>query len=168
MSRCGDSGGLWGDTWRKEKKPWGEDHQDVSLQTSRSLLLLFKNKRDFHRFTLDEITQGSENCLCLFVSIQSPQHVDIAEVFADQCRENLERSPCKDIFSNCRKWGPAHSHPSPALLLLLEPLFFQLTWLVVALLCVCDPGPSTSTWVLVRLQTTKTACTMTGSCSGRC
>lgn len=41
--------------------------------------------------------------LCPFVSTQSPQHVDIAEVFADQCRENLERSPCKDIFSNCRK-----------------------------------------------------------------
>uniref|UniRef100_A0A669F6F3 G protein-coupled receptor kinase n=1 Tax=Oreochromis niloticus TaxID=8128 RepID=A0A669F6F3_ORENI len=29
--------------------------------------------------------------------------VDIAEVFADQCRENLELSPCKEIFSNCRK-----------------------------------------------------------------
>lgn len=37
MSCCCDSGGLWGDTWRKEKKPWGEDHQDVPLQTSKSL-----------------------------------------------------------------------------------------------------------------------------------
>lgn len=41
---------------------------------------------------------------CVYVLMQSPQHVDIAEVFADQCRESLERSPCKDIFSNCRKW----------------------------------------------------------------
>ncbi|XP_029366610.1 G protein-coupled receptor kinase 5 [Echeneis naucrates] len=38
-----------------------------------------------------------------FLSKQSPQHVDIAEVFAEQCRENLELSPCKEIFSNCRK-----------------------------------------------------------------
>ncbi|GLD72558.1 G protein-coupled receptor kinase 5 [Lates japonicus] len=38
-----------------------------------------------------------------FLSKQSPQRVDIAEVFADQCRENLELSPCKEIFSNCRK-----------------------------------------------------------------
>uniref|UniRef100_A0A672JL20 G protein-coupled receptor kinase n=1 Tax=Salarias fasciatus TaxID=181472 RepID=A0A672JL20_SALFA len=26
----------------------------------------------------------------------------LSEVFADQCRENLELSPCKEIFSNCR------------------------------------------------------------------
>lgn len=38
-----------------------------------------------------------------FLSKQSPQRVDIAEVFADQCRENLELSPCKEIFSNCHK-----------------------------------------------------------------
>uniref|UniRef100_A0A8D0ARQ2 G protein-coupled receptor kinase n=1 Tax=Sander lucioperca TaxID=283035 RepID=A0A8D0ARQ2_SANLU len=38
-----------------------------------------------------------------FLSNQSPQRVDIAEVFADQCRENLELSPCKEIFSNCHK-----------------------------------------------------------------
>uniref|UniRef100_A0A671VPV2 G protein-coupled receptor kinase n=1 Tax=Sparus aurata TaxID=8175 RepID=A0A671VPV2_SPAAU len=38
-----------------------------------------------------------------FLSKQSPQRVDIAEVFADQCRENLELSPCKEIFSNCCK-----------------------------------------------------------------
>lgn len=43
--------------------------------------------------------------VCLYVLMQSPQRVDIAEVFADQCRENLERSPCKEIFSNCRKWA---------------------------------------------------------------
>lgn len=65
--------------------------------------------------------QREEECgrwvrsMCLLVSTQSPQHVDIAEVFADQCRENLERSPCKDIFSNCRKWGAAHSHLSQQL-----------------------------------------------------
>uniref|UniRef100_A0A3Q3LAE8 G protein-coupled receptor kinase n=1 Tax=Mastacembelus armatus TaxID=205130 RepID=A0A3Q3LAE8_9TELE len=37
------------------------------------------------------------------VHAHSPQRVDIAEDFADQCRENLELSPCKEIFSNCRK-----------------------------------------------------------------
>ncbi|KAJ0068040.1 hypothetical protein NL108_015100, partial [Boleophthalmus pectinirostris] len=38
-----------------------------------------------------------------FLSKDSPQHVDIVEGFVDQCRENLQISPCKEIFSNCRK-----------------------------------------------------------------
>ncbi|XP_024909668.1 G protein-coupled receptor kinase 5-like [Cynoglossus semilaevis] len=38
-----------------------------------------------------------------FLSKQSPQRVDVAEVFADTCRENLELSPCKEIFSDCRR-----------------------------------------------------------------
>uniref|UniRef100_A0A3B5MBC2 G protein-coupled receptor kinase n=1 Tax=Xiphophorus couchianus TaxID=32473 RepID=A0A3B5MBC2_9TELE len=41
--------------------------------------------------------------VCLHVLMQSPQRVDIAEDFAEQCRENLELSPCKEIFSDCRK-----------------------------------------------------------------
>lgn len=103
--RC-RSGGLWGDPWRKEEELRGEDHQDVSLQTGKSL---------HQKVCVCFLFWGCESNLCLLVLTQSPQHVDIAEVFADQCRENLERSPCKDIFSNCRKWGPAHSHLSPGL-----------------------------------------------------
>uniref|UniRef100_A0A3Q0SKH7 G protein-coupled receptor kinase n=1 Tax=Amphilophus citrinellus TaxID=61819 RepID=A0A3Q0SKH7_AMPCI len=48
--------------------------------------------------------------VCLHVLMQSPQRVDIAEVFADQCKENLELSPCKEIFSNC----PVHDYLSGA------------------------------------------------------
>ncbi|XP_007564648.1 G protein-coupled receptor kinase 5 isoform X1 [Poecilia latipinna] len=44
-----------------------------------------------------------EQIIKTFLSKQSPQRVDIAEVFAEQCRENLELSPCKEIFSDCRK-----------------------------------------------------------------
>uniref|UniRef100_A0A671VVV4 G protein-coupled receptor kinase n=1 Tax=Sparus aurata TaxID=8175 RepID=A0A671VVV4_SPAAU len=43
-----------------------------------------------------------QRCIQL-LDAMSPQRVDIAEVFADQCRENLELSPCKEIFSNCCK-----------------------------------------------------------------
>uniref|UniRef100_A0A8C5DRD0 G protein-coupled receptor kinase n=1 Tax=Gouania willdenowi TaxID=441366 RepID=A0A8C5DRD0_GOUWI len=39
----------------------------------------------------------------LNVLMKSPHHVDAAEGFAEQCKENLELSPCKEIFSNCRK-----------------------------------------------------------------
>ncbi|KAI4820154.1 hypothetical protein KUCAC02_028140, partial [Chaenocephalus aceratus] len=38
-----------------------------------------------------------------FLSKESPQRVDIAEDFGEECRENLELSPCKEIFSNCGK-----------------------------------------------------------------
>ncbi|KAK5871186.1 hypothetical protein PBY51_004080 [Eleginops maclovinus] len=38
-----------------------------------------------------------------FLSKESPQRVDIAEDFAEECRENLELSPCKEIFNNCCK-----------------------------------------------------------------
>ncbi|MEQ2253272.1 G protein-coupled receptor kinase 5, partial [Ilyodon furcidens] len=44
-----------------------------------------------------------EQIIKTFLSKQSPQRVDIADVFAEQCRENLELSPCKEIFSDCRK-----------------------------------------------------------------
>ncbi|XP_029685472.1 G protein-coupled receptor kinase 5-like isoform X2 [Takifugu rubripes] len=37
-----------------------------------------------------------------FLSKQSPQHVNVVEVFADQCRRDLERSPRREIFSTCR------------------------------------------------------------------
>uniref|UniRef100_A0A8C6UY83 G protein-coupled receptor kinase n=1 Tax=Neogobius melanostomus TaxID=47308 RepID=A0A8C6UY83_9GOBI len=43
-----------------------------------------------------------QRCIQL-LDAMSPQHVDIAEGFADQCRENLLNSPCKEIFCNCRK-----------------------------------------------------------------
>lgn len=42
-------------------------------------------------------------CVYLHVLMQSPQRVDVAEAFAERCRENLELSPCKEIFSDCRK-----------------------------------------------------------------
>uniref|UniRef100_A0A3P8SX86 G protein-coupled receptor kinase n=1 Tax=Amphiprion percula TaxID=161767 RepID=A0A3P8SX86_AMPPE len=51
----------------------------------------------------DKRKSRGDQIIKTFLSKQSPQRVDIAEVFADQCRENLELSPCKEIFSNCRK-----------------------------------------------------------------
>uniref|UniRef100_A0A8C6P3U4 G protein-coupled receptor kinase n=1 Tax=Nothobranchius furzeri TaxID=105023 RepID=A0A8C6P3U4_NOTFU len=53
-----------------------------------------------------------EQIIKTFLSKQSPQRVDIAEVFAERCRENLELSPCKEIFSECRK--AAHEYLSGA------------------------------------------------------
>uniref|UniRef100_A0A3Q2ZJR5 G protein-coupled receptor kinase n=1 Tax=Kryptolebias marmoratus TaxID=37003 RepID=A0A3Q2ZJR5_KRYMA len=41
--------------------------------------------------------------VCLRVLMQSPQRVVIAEDFAERCSENLKLSPCKEIFSDCRK-----------------------------------------------------------------
>ncbi|XP_043103732.1 G protein-coupled receptor kinase 6-like [Puntigrus tetrazona] len=38
-----------------------------------------------------------------FLTKQSSECVDIAEGLAESCRENLELSPCKEIFSDCRK-----------------------------------------------------------------
>lgn len=42
-------------------------------------------------------------CVCVCVFIQSPQCVPVVEGFAQQCQENLDLSPCKEIFSDCRK-----------------------------------------------------------------
>ncbi|KAK2898919.1 hypothetical protein Q8A67_010337 [Cirrhinus molitorella] len=38
-----------------------------------------------------------------FLTKQSSDCVDVAEGLAERCRENLELSPCKEIFSDCRK-----------------------------------------------------------------
>uniref|UniRef100_A0A9J7X9I1 G protein-coupled receptor kinase n=1 Tax=Cyprinus carpio carpio TaxID=630221 RepID=A0A9J7X9I1_CYPCA len=38
-----------------------------------------------------------------FLTKQSSECVDVAESLAESCRENLELSPCKEIFSDCRK-----------------------------------------------------------------
>ncbi|XP_062399362.1 G protein-coupled receptor kinase 5 isoform X1 [Sardina pilchardus] len=38
-----------------------------------------------------------------FLSKQSPQCVLVVESFAQQCQENLDLSPCKEIFCDCRK-----------------------------------------------------------------
>uniref|UniRef100_A0AAQ4R3H3 G protein-coupled receptor kinase n=1 Tax=Gasterosteus aculeatus aculeatus TaxID=481459 RepID=A0AAQ4R3H3_GASAC len=35
--------------------------------------------------------------------VRKHTHTHTPEVFAEQCRENLELSPCKEIFSNCHK-----------------------------------------------------------------
>uniref|UniRef100_A0AAY5F1J2 G protein-coupled receptor kinase n=1 Tax=Electrophorus electricus TaxID=8005 RepID=A0AAY5F1J2_ELEEL len=42
----------------------------------------------------------------------SPECVDVVEGLAERCRENLELSPCKEIFSDCRK--ALHDHLSGA------------------------------------------------------
>ncbi|XP_073767218.1 G protein-coupled receptor kinase 5 isoform X4 [Danio rerio] len=38
-----------------------------------------------------------------FLNKQSSECVDVAESLAERCKENLELSPCKEIFSDCRK-----------------------------------------------------------------
>lgn len=121
------------------------------------------------------------DCVCLRVLMQSPQRVDIAEDFAEQCRENLELSPCKEIFTDCRKWDPIYSlspvcHVTRFLTALSLSLAHFSRWNLghvvwserfdCAFLFV--PGRSMSTWVELRIQTIRTACTLTAFFSGRC
>uniref|UniRef100_A0A671MS26 G protein-coupled receptor kinase n=1 Tax=Sinocyclocheilus anshuiensis TaxID=1608454 RepID=A0A671MS26_9TELE len=47
-------------------------------------------------------THAHLSSIMLFL-LQSSECVDIAEGLAESCRENLELSPCKEIFSDCRK-----------------------------------------------------------------
>lgn len=60
------------------------------------------------------LASGCAVCLCVMLTCdssvpvnvcvtKSPQHVNIVEVFADQCRRDLEQSACKEIFSTCRR-----------------------------------------------------------------
>ncbi|XP_035392074.1 G protein-coupled receptor kinase 5 isoform X3 [Electrophorus electricus] len=56
-------------------------------------------------------SQGDE-IIKTFLTKQSPECVDVVEGLAERCRENLELSPCKEIFSDCRK--ALHDHLSGA------------------------------------------------------
>ncbi|XP_051277317.1 G protein-coupled receptor kinase 5 [Dicentrarchus labrax] len=89
-----------------EKQPIGwllfRLYCETRLKLQRCIQLL--DAMEDYEVTPDEKRKShGDRIIKTFLSKQSPQPVDIAEVFADQCRENLELSPCKEIFSNCRK-----------------------------------------------------------------
>lgn len=89
-----------------EKQPIGRLLFRLYCETKGKLhrcIQLLDAMEDYEVTPDEKRKSRGEKIIKTFLSKQSPQHVDIAEVFADQCRENLERSPCKDIFSNCRK-----------------------------------------------------------------
>ena len=50
-------------------------------------------------------------CPCPPPRVKSTECVDVAKIYADQCSENLELSPCKEIFSDCHKF--VHDPVSP-------------------------------------------------------
>uniref|UniRef100_A0A8C9SQG6 G protein-coupled receptor kinase n=1 Tax=Scleropages formosus TaxID=113540 RepID=A0A8C9SQG6_SCLFO len=55
-----------------------------------------------------------EQIIQRFLSKQSPDYVpEVGEDHAQQCRENLEISPCKEIFSSCRRTLHEHLSGTP-------------------------------------------------------
>ncbi|XP_061624611.1 G protein-coupled receptor kinase 5 isoform X3 [Phyllopteryx taeniolatus] len=89
-----------------EKQPIGRQLFRVYCETRPKLqrcIQLLDAMEDYEVTPDEKRKSRGDQIIKTFLSKQSAERVDIAEVFADQCRENLELSPCKEIFSNCRK-----------------------------------------------------------------
>ncbi|XP_054628315.1 G protein-coupled receptor kinase 5 isoform X2 [Dunckerocampus dactyliophorus] len=89
-----------------EKQPIGRQLFRLYCETRPKLqrcIQLLDAMEDYEVTPDEKRKSRGDQIIKNFLSKQSLQRVDIVEVFADQCRENLELSPCKEIFSNCRK-----------------------------------------------------------------
>lgn len=75
------------------------------------------------------------------------------------CTRSLELDPCQDVFRNCREWVRIASSPS-------LPPFMQSSKEIDNPLLHAETFISTSAGSLS--YSTRTACTLTVSCSGRC
>ncbi|XP_020561735.1 G protein-coupled receptor kinase 5 isoform X2 [Oryzias latipes] len=89
-----------------EKQPIGRLLFRMYCDTKPSLqrcIHLLDAMEDYEVSPDENRKSRGEEIIKSFLSKQSPQKVDIAEGFAEQCRKNLELSPCKEIFSTCLK-----------------------------------------------------------------
>ncbi|XP_036792129.1 G protein-coupled receptor kinase 5 isoform X1 [Oncorhynchus mykiss] len=89
-----------------EKQPIGRLLFRLYCETRPELLrcIHLLDAMDDYELVPDEKRKSrGDQIIGKFLSKQSSECVEAAESLAEQCRENLELHPCKEIFSDCRK-----------------------------------------------------------------
>ncbi|XP_076859352.1 G protein-coupled receptor kinase 5 isoform X1 [Brachyhypopomus gauderio] len=89
-----------------ERQPIGRQLFRLYCETRPELLrcIHLLDAMEDYEVTPDEKRKSrGDEIIKKFLTKQSPECVDVVEGLAEQCRENLELSPCKEIFSDCRK-----------------------------------------------------------------
>ncbi|KAB5567914.1 hypothetical protein PHYPO_G00238270 [Pangasianodon hypophthalmus] len=89
-----------------EKQPIGRLLFRLYCETRPELLrcIHLLDAMEDYEVTPDEKRKNrGDQIIKKFLTKQSPECVDVVEGLAERCRENLELSPCKEIFSDCRK-----------------------------------------------------------------
>ncbi|GAA6069195.1 G protein-coupled receptor kinase 5, partial [Tachysurus ichikawai] len=89
-----------------EKQPIGRLLFRLYCETRPELLrcIHLLDAMEDYEVTPDEKRKSrGDQIIKKFLTKQSPECVDVLEGLAECCRENLELSPCKEIFSDCRK-----------------------------------------------------------------
>ncbi|XP_060787085.1 G protein-coupled receptor kinase 5 isoform X2 [Neoarius graeffei] len=89
-----------------EKQPIGRLLFRLYCETRPELLrcIHLLDAMEDYEVTPDEKRKSrGDQIIKKFLTKQSPECVDVVEGLAERCRENLELSPCKEIFSDCRR-----------------------------------------------------------------
>ncbi|XP_063051409.1 G protein-coupled receptor kinase 5 isoform X2 [Engraulis encrasicolus] len=108
ISQCTDTGGTIDRDYVSlcEKQPIGRllfrKYCETRPELQQCIQLL--DAMEDYEVTPDEKRKSrGDQIIRKFLSKQSPQCVYVVEGFAQQCQENLDSSPCKEIFCDCRK-----------------------------------------------------------------
>ncbi|XP_023694290.1 G protein-coupled receptor kinase 5-like isoform X2 [Paramormyrops kingsleyae] len=90
-----------------EKQPIGRQLFRLFCETRPELMhcIQLLDAMDDYEVTADEKRRSrGESIIRRFLSAESSEFVlEVAEEHAQQCRDNLELSPCKELFSDCRR-----------------------------------------------------------------